>query len=577
MRRLVASFFLVLCVVSCAGPGPIGDVDPLEAFLDAGFEAVRHARAQRGEAFREFREGMAAAAEQAGDEELARTVRGLEPGRRVAPDERTLASRVLRHYVMARYGVRMITDLQHIVGFRTYAEEGRENWQAPEFVRQRQWLETRAGQLGLDFQSVDGRVEEIVLAAGGGERVIGVLTHGDVQGVEGQTWSVPPWDGRQIGERIVGRGTEDDKGPIITTMHVMAALRDSGWPLDAELRLMIANGEESSWEEIPYYLERRDPPDVTLGIDASYPVTHAQKAWCSLDFTAIAATGGAGASPGSWRVLSVSGGSGLSIIAERAAARLEPPAAVFGAAEQLRASAADWAAAHPPARLEVSEGEQGIVLHAHGRGGHSSEPSNGHNAFGDLTAFLVTLELVPDAWGSLVRFIGLAVGTETDGAGLGLAHDDPVMGPLTANLGRFDLHGGWPRARLSLRVPRGLDAATIEARVTERLAAFAQRERVTIEAEIDMPYPPHFVPPDGPLVRTLLAVWEEVTGEPGSPVAIGGGTQSRFFPGGVDFGPAVTMERYRGHGPDEYVTFDEIRRNAELTIAALWALTASGP
>ena len=83
---------------------------------------------------------------------------------------------------------------------------------------------------------------------------------------------------------------------------------------------------------------------------------------------------------------------------------------------------------------------------------------------------------------------------------------------------------------------------------------------------------PHFVSPDGPLVETLLGVWEEVTGEPGRPVAIGGGTQARLFPDGVDFGPASAMRRYRGHGPDEYITVEELERNAELTIAALWAL-----
>jgi hypothetical protein len=36
------------------------------------------------------------------------------------------------------------------------------------------------------------------------------------------------------------------------------------------------------------------------------------------------------------------------------------------------------------------------------------------------------------------------------------------------------------------------------------------------------------------------------------------------------------MERYRGHGPDEYITVDEMQRNAELTIAALWALAGQG-
>ena len=92
-----------------------------------------------------------------------------------------------------------------------------------------------------------------------------------------------------------------------------------------------------------------------------------------------------------------------------------------------------------------------------------------------------------------------------------------------------------------------------------------------------MPREAHFVSPDGPLVRTLLEVWEEVTGESALPVAIGASTQAQLFPDGVDFGPALTMGAYRGHGPDEFMTIDEIERNAELTIAALWRLAGDHP
>jgi len=80
------------------------------------------------------------------------------------------------------------------------------------------------------------------------------------------------------------------------------------------------------------------------------------------------------------------------------------------------------------------------------------------------------------------------------------------------------------------------------------------------------------VPAEGKLVSSLLAVWQEVTGTPGRPIAVGGGTEARLFPGGVDFGPTLSMEHYRGHGTDEYMTVGELHRVAELTVAAVWRL-----
>jgi hypothetical protein len=37
------------------------------------------------------------------------------------------------------------------------------------------------------------------------------------------------------------------------------------------------------------------------------------------------------------------------------------------------------------------------------------------------------------------------------------------------------------------------------------------------------------------------------------------------------------MEHYRGHGTDEYLTQAELRRIAELTVAAVWKLTGPPP
>lgn len=572
MKKTIAG--LVFCLLPLTAhaqdsvPGGT-ECQGLGAHLGAGAMAVTRVSEPTGtRGFQAFRQAVAGAARKAGDADLAGRVEALEAGKPVPPESAGLASCLVRRYLIARYGDRIVTDLQEMVRFRTFAEEGKENWTAPEFLRQAKWLEGRARKLGLELKSFDGRVEEITLPKKGDLKpILAVLTHGDVQGVEGQRWASPPWEGKIVNGRIIGRGTEDDKGPIVVALYSMAALRDTGWPLGWTLRLLVANGEESSWEEIPYYLERAPMPDRTLGVDANYPVTHSQKGYGLLSFRAEPVET---PKAGSWRVVRMSGGSGNSIIPERGEAVLEWVGE--GPAGDLAEQAALWVSEHPGGKLTVSREGNLLKLSAEGRGGHTSEPTSGHNALGDLTAFLATLDLRLDAWGGLASFVGTRVGTETDGASLGIAHTDPVMGALTSCLVYLLEEEGKPTARVNLRVPRGITAPEMETRLAERSAAFQGQGGGKVATTVQFLSEPHLTPAEGEVVSGLLEVWKEVTGTEGRPVAIGGGTQARLFQGGVDFGPAWPGKPYRGHGTDEYLTIDELHRIGELTVAALWRL-----
>ena len=226
---LTLLFSIVLPVRAQELPGG-SECQRLGAHIQAGARTVTMLAAQTGpNGFRVFRRAVASSAKKAGDAGLASRVEALEPGKPVASESSSLASCLLRRYLVARYGDRIVSDLQEMVRFRTYAEEGRTNWDAAEFGKQRKWLEGKAKRLGLEFKSFDGRVEEITLP--GPKPILAVLTHGDVQDVQGQHWSSPPWEGKVVNGRVIGRGTEDDKGPIIVTLYSMAALRDTGWPL----------------------------------------------------------------------------------------------------------------------------------------------------------------------------------------------------------------------------------------------------------------------------------------------------------------------------------------------------------
>lgn len=552
-------------------------------------------------AFAAFRAGCARAARSDDDTFLADRLDSLGPGFAVSPDDAPLARELLRLYTVGRYGEAMVRDLSTLIGFPTVsAGEDSPPGTGPAFADQRAFLARRATELGFRFDSVDGRVEEITLPGLDEEApVVGVLTHGDVVSVEGQEWSLPPWEGQVVeagapgGEiRIVGRGAEDDKGPIVATLYSMAALADTGWPRPAALRLLVANGEESDWSDVEHYLERRSPPAVTLGIDASYPVTHAQKGYGVVEVVArarpatieeedIEAIGVENAQVDAvrppapaWRLLEMTGGSGLSIIPAQGSARLAPLGGGARAA-LLERQARDWAATHPPARLTVTPGADGeVTLTAFGRGGHSSVPESGHNALGDLTDFLAELydagELARDSWGDLAAFLGRNVGAQTDGSGLGIDHRDPEMGALTVSLALFDrAPDGSPRAQLNSRVPRGIPNEEMNAQLLARTNLFSRETGARVDAFSELLSEPHLVPASGALVSTLLDTWQEVTGEAGRPVAIGGSTQARLFPGGVDFGPGSPTGGYRGHGPDEYLTVAELGRITELTVTAL--------
>ncbi|MCH7496105.1 MAG: M20/M25/M40 family metallo-hydrolase, partial [Candidatus Marinimicrobia bacterium] len=171
------------------------------------------------DAFEAYLDALVGSATDNASKELAEELVSLQEVKKIPAENLNTASVVLRNYVVKRYGDAIVKDLQTMLGFRTYAEEGRENWMAPEFLRQREWLESRADELGLGFKTYDGRVDEFSLE--GPEAVLAVLTHGDVQGVEGQDWSSSPWTGEIVDGKIIGRGTQDDKGAVVMTYYVL--------------------------------------------------------------------------------------------------------------------------------------------------------------------------------------------------------------------------------------------------------------------------------------------------------------------------------------------------------------------
>ena len=82
----------------------------------------------------------------------------------------------------------------------------------------------------------------------------------------------------------------------------------------------------------------------------------------------------------------------------------------------------------------------------------------------------------------------------------------------------------------------------------------------------------HYVPENSPFIQTLLGCYEQVMGEPGKCLAIGGGTYAHFLKNDVAFGASRLGVDYHMHGANEYLVVDEIVRSAELFALTIVAL-----
>ncbi len=80
---------------------------------------------------------------------------------------------------------------------------------------------------------------------------------------------------------------------------------------------------------------------------------------------------------------------------------------------------------------------------------------------------------------------------------------------------------------------------------------------------------PHVVPEDSEFVKQLLAVYERVEGERGQCIAIGGGTYVHNIEGGVAFGAERGNTDYHMHGANEFITADELLKDAILFAHAI--------
>lgn len=399
---------------------------------------------------------------------------------------------------------------------------------------------------GFQPQELDGHVGWCEY--GEGEEMIAVLGHLDVV-PEGEGWTVPPYEGRVVDGKIYGRGTMDDKGPMVAALCALHAIKESGLPLKRRIRLLFGLNEETGSADMKYYSTHGgEVPVMGITPDGEYPLINGEKGLVTHFF------GRDWTQQGDIQLVEIQGGAAHNIVPDRAYAVLACSNAM---ADQIMAMTAH--------KVTCSRTADGVRVEASGVNAHGGTPHEGENAIGRLMLFLDQLPLQGDL-AQVVHMLASKFGMEWDGTSLGVAMSDELSGPFTMNLGviQGDAHHVEVKTNYRYPVTRSFDdcgGAVLDA-FTQ--AGF-QQTHFLHKAAI-------YMAPESELVQKLLKVYAEYTGDHSGPKCIGGGTYAKMIPNTLAFGPIFPGDEVREHKPDEYMEIDRLVDNAKILAMAMYEL-----
>ena len=113
---------------------------------------------------------------------------------------------------------------------------------------------------------------------GEGVELLGVLGHLDVVPPgKREDWERDPFDPVEVDGMLYGRGTQDDKGPLLTALFAVKALMDAGVKFNKRVRFIFGTDEETLWRCINRYKEKEELPGMGFSPDARFPLIFAEK------------------------------------------------------------------------------------------------------------------------------------------------------------------------------------------------------------------------------------------------------------------------------------------------------------
>ncbi|AGJ90869.1 M20 family metallopeptidase [Mycoplasma putrefaciens] len=395
-----------------------------------------------------------------------------------------------------------------------------------------------AKRLGFDtYQDPQNRYG--YLDYGTGEKTFAILCHLDVVPPGNlDKWITDPFEAIEQDNKLIGRGAFDDKGPTMMNLYALKYLKDKGFKSEKyKIRMIFGLTEETTWQSIKAYIADHGNADAGYVPDGEFPVVYAEKWIVNLDIKSTAKT-----------EIEITGGVAYNVICDT----------VVYKGPKIK-EIQKYLTEH-----EINNSLVKNKLIVYGKAGHASLPWLGINA----ATFLAKAMYENQVHHPITDFI--AKDMHLDFALSNVFGDiSDETGELTQNIGKIEIKDQKATLGVNYRVPVFTEPKQI---FIPTLNDYLEKlnlttEVVSIEDSV-------YVPKDSELIKKIMKVYQEVTGDlEAKPLAIGGGTYAKAMPNIVAFGAEFDIEESTMHAYNEYVRIDDLKKMLEIYAKAIVLLT----
>jgi predicted dipeptidase len=358
---------------------------------------------------------------------------------------------------------------------------------------------------------------------GQGEEMIGILGHMDVVPAgDLEAWDSNPFEMIEKDGFLIGRGTQDDKGPTLAALYAVKMLVDNGVIFNKVVRFIYGTDEETLWRGILKYQAKERMPDLGFSPDSKFPLIYSEKGLLQCKLTSKL--------PSSVNLV---GGDAFNSV---------PSKIKFEQSnDQIITALKEFGFEHELDKDTVT------VL---GKSSHAAKTEGGINA---ITRLVMALKKAGSNSPAIDFISELVQETYYGEMIFGNIEDEP-SGKLKMNVGKVSFTPNGEEICIDLRIPVKTEKSFIVEKLTETALQYGL-EFMEYDYLRSI-----YVPLDSTLITKLMESYQEVTGDLISqPEASGGATYARAMDNCVAFGSVLPTSLKTEHQPNERVMVDDLK------------------
>ncbi|MBQ2938352.1 MAG: Sapep family Mn(2+)-dependent dipeptidase [Clostridia bacterium] len=399
---------------------------------------------------------------------------------------------------------------------------------------------------------------------GSGSELIGIIGHLDVV-PEGENWTYPPFEAKIVDNKIYGRGSIDDKGPVIASLYAMKAVMDycdtNSIKLNKRVRLILGLNEERDWKCIDYYKNHEEIPSIGFSPDADFPCIYAEKGLISPSIIM---------NYSNYKDKDITltnidcNNNPLNVVPKYCSCTIKTKKDIDINDVNKIIKNITLASNFNIVTEIINNNELKII--SHGIQSHAAHPDQGINAISRLIIILDKLfkyyNIVIPIFDLFTKYIGI----NFNGQKLNINIPDE-SGQLTLNVGNFYFENNDLKIGFNLRVPINTEFELVENKFSSICQKFEN-----VHCEFTGIKEPLYVSKDSYLVKTLCEIYNQYTNSNVEPIAIGGATYARAFNNCISFGANLPGQKDMCHQTDEYISIDNLMLACNIYCQAIYKL-----